>query len=488
LSVGGGESAATELLGKVPQGLVRPQQAEELAAIVEYSNDAVFSRALDGTITTWNSAAERIFGFNSKEAIGRGSGLILPRGHRDEFRQLLTRIRQGEVVEHFETERVRKNGRRIFVSLTLSPIGDASGRLIGFSTIARDITDQRRGREALLRSERALNDLFEEASVGLVWTTPTGRVLRANQALFDILECRAKDCIGRPLARFGTDHAALPVLLKHLAGRETLRSVQTTLRTQSGRVREVVLDASAFREAGRIVHLRWFVRDITRRKQLEREVLAISERERRAFSGELHDGVGQQLSGIAYVTNVLRERLWEAHSPEVAGAAHVSDLLKQAIEQVRALARGLSPVRSEPEGLGAALRQLAAQSSEVFGIQCGFRCPRPVPVEDNEAATHLYRIAQEAVHNAFRHGRAKRITIALTRTRERIRLRIADNGTGIRRLSPRRKGLGLSIMQYRAGLLQGKVAVRPRPHRGTEVCCIVPAKVLRSNRRSSDTD
>jgi signal transduction histidine kinase len=249
----------------------------------------------------------------------------------------------------------------------------------------------------------------------------------------------------------------------------------------------VVLDASAFREEGKIVHLRWFVRDITRRKQLEREVLAISERERRAFSRELHDSLGQQLSGIAYVTNVLRDRLREAHSPEVAGAAHVSDLLKLAIEQVRALAQGLSPVRSEPEGLGAALKQLAAQSSEVFGNECCFRCPRPVLVEDNEAATHLYRIAQEAVHNAFRHGRSKRITIGLTRTRERIRLRIADNGTGIRTLSPRRKGLGLRIMQYRAGLLQGKVSVRPRRDRGTEVCCIVPSKVLRSDRRPSDS-
>ena len=165
---------------------------------------------------------------------------------------------------------------------------------------------------------------------------------------------------------------------------------------------------------GKIVHLRWFVRDITRRKQLEREVLAISERERSAFSRELHDSLGQQLSGITYLTNVLRDRLHEARSPEVAGAERISNLLKQAIEQARAVARGLSPVRPEPEGLGAALKELAAQSSEVFGIKCCFRCPRPVLVDDSEAATHLYRIAQEAVHNAFRHGRAKRITIGLT--------------------------------------------------------------------------
>jgi signal transduction histidine kinase len=227
------------------------------------------------------------------------------------------------------------------------------------------------------------------------------------------------------------------------------------------------------------VHLRWFVRDITRRKRLEREVLAISERERTAFSRELHDSLGQQLSGITYLTNVLRDRLREACSSEAAAAERISGLLKQAIEQTRAVARGLSPVRPEPEGLTAALRELAARSGEVFEIECGFRCRRPVLVGDSEAATHLYRIAQEAVHNAHRHGQAKRITISLTRTQKQVRLRIADNGTGIGTLSPRRRGLGLRIMQYRAGLLQGTVSVRPRLEGGTEVSCIAPSRILR---------
>jgi two-component system, LuxR family, sensor kinase FixL len=333
------------------------ERARELAAIVAYSNDAVFSRRLDGTITTWNAAAERIFGFRAREVIGRGSQVLLPRGHRDEFRKLLARMRRGEVVRHFETERRRKDGRRIFVSLTLSPLRDGRGQLIGFSTIARDIT---------------------------------------------------------------------------------------------------------------------------RSKQLEREVLAISERERGAFSRELHDSLGQQLSGIAYLTNVLRERLREEGSPEAGSAERISSLLKQAIEQARAVARGLSPVRPEPEGLGAGLKELAAQTSEFFGVRCQFRYPRPVLVGDGEAANHLYRIAQEAVHNACRHGRATRVTIGLTRERAGVLLKIVDDGSGIGPLSPRRKGLGLHIMQYRAGLLAGTFSVRGRPAGGTEVCCVVPATLLQS--------
>jgi PAS domain S-box-containing protein len=445
---------------------------------VEQSNDAVFSRRLDGTIATWNTAADRIFGFAARQVLGQPSRILLPQGHQDEFRRLLSRIRRGEVVRHFETERLRRDGRHIFVSLTLSPVRDKHGRLIGFSTIARDITEERRAREALQRSERALTDLFEEASVGLAWTTGGGRVLRANQALLEILECSAEQCVGLPLAKFHSERPTLATWLKRLAARETLRNLPATLRTQTGQMREVVFDASAFWEAGEVVHLRWFVRDITRRKQLEREVLAISERERAGFSRELHDSLGQQLSGITYLANVLRDRLHDAGSPEADGAARICKLLKQALEQARAVARGLSPVRSEPDGLGEALKELAAQSSAIFGIQCRFRYPKPVLVGDSEAATHLYRISQEAVHNAFRHGQANRVTISLARAGERIKLRILDNGKGIRTLSPRRKGLGLRIMQYRAGLLQGTASVRPRPGGGTEVCCIAPVRAL----------
>lgn len=452
-----------------------------MAAIVEHSNDAVFSRRLDGTIATWNSAAERIFGFKADEIIGRTSSAILPRGHRDEFRRLLSRIRRGEVVQHFETERLRKDGKRIFVSLTLSPVRDKSGRFIGFSTIARDITEQRRAQEALQRSERALADLFQEASVGLIWTTGKGRVLQANRALFDILDCKPEECLGRLLSRFHPDRVTLADLMRRLAARETLRNIPGTLRTACGEAREVLIDGSGFWENGRIVHLRWFVRDITRRKRLEREVLAISERERGAFARELHDSLGQQLSGITYLTNVVRDRLREAGSTEAAALERISSLLKQAIDQTRAVARGLSPVRPDPEGLSSALEELAVRSSEVFGIKCRFRCPKAVLVYNNEAATHLYRIAQEAVHNSFRHGEAREITISLACSDKRLRLRIVDNGKGIESLSPRRKGLGLRIMQYRAGLLQGTVTVRARSEGGTEVCCIAPAQMLFSS-------
>jgi signal transduction histidine kinase len=184
------------------------------------------------------------------------------------------------------------------------------------------------------------------------------------------------------------------------------------------------------------------------------------------------------------LTNVLRERLVEAGSSEANGAEHIFNLLKQARELARAVARGLSPVRPEPEGLCAALKELAMQTSERFGIMCQFRCSKSVLVGDSEAANHLYRVAQEAVHNACEHGLAKRVTIILARAGATVKLKILDNGKGIETLSPRRKGLGLRIMQYRAGLLQGTVVVQRRPEGGTEVCCAAPAAESVSDCRS----
>ncbi len=117
----------------------------------------------------------------------------------------------------------------------------------------------------------------------------------------------------------------------------------------------------------------------------------------------------------------------------------------------------------------------------MFRVRCRFRCLKPLLVTNNEAATHLYRIAQEAVHNAVRHGQARQITISLAFSAKRVRLRVVDDGTGIKTLSPRRKGLGLRIMQYRAGLLAGVVSVQARPEGGTDVSCTTPVQTLCSD-------
>jgi PAS domain S-box-containing protein len=451
-----------------------PDTSIQLADIVEHSNDAIFSRKLNGIITTWNAAATRIFGFEPADIIGRHSRVLLPRGHRDAFRKLLKSIRSGEVITHFETERLRQDGRRIRVSLTLSPIRTAARRLVGFSTIARDITQQTETRDALARRERELEDLFEEASVGLLILTREGKILRANRAFLELVDRSAGKVIGRSLKTFHPHPEMLGEFLGLLARRQTLHNQPTELLGRGRQPRSVIVDANGLWENGRLVHSRWFVRDISQRRRLERELLSLSERERRAFAQELHDGLGQQLSGVAYLSNVLRQKLAERSAPEAAEAGRIFSLVRNAIAQTRRVARRLSPIEPEPEGLMLALRELAEQTADLFRVRCRLSCPRPVLVEDPSVTGHLYRIAQEAVNNALKHAHARAITIHLRHQRQRVVLRVTDNGIGIGPVSPRRKGMGLRIMQYRANLVRAELIVGPRAEGGTEVICSAP--------------
>lgn len=465
-----------------------PDLRSQLAAIVEHSNDAIFSRTFDGTVTTWNAAAERIFGYRASNIIGRSSRVLLPPGREDEYRRLLARLRRGRIVAHFETERMREDGRLINVSLTLSPIRDASRRLIGFSTIARDITEQCAVQETLARRERELNDLFEQASVGLVVVSPDGIVLRANQALLEMLKRPVAEVVAHALKEFHADGPMMDDILARLSRRETIHNFASEFRSANGQTRFVLVDADGLWEGGRLVHTRWFVRDISRRRQLERELLENSDRERRDFAQELHDGLGQQLGGVAYLSNVLRERLTERGAPEVAFAARIFELVRKAIEDTRRTARGLSPIRDEPEGLMEALRELATQTSELRGIRCRFRCPMPVLVPDTVLAGHLFRIAQEALNNAVKHARPRAITITLRNDKRRFVLIVTDDGKGIGPLSPNRRGLGRRTMQYRASLVGGKLDIASRRRRGTQVSCTVPlpteAKTKSKTRRA----
>ena len=153
-------------------------------------------------------------------------------------------------------------------------------------------------------------------------------------------------------------------------------------------------------------------------------------------------------------------------------------MVQRAMTQTRELARGLSPVRLEAEGLADALRELAAGTRKVFGCDCRFHCDPPVLVPDHTVAIHLYRIAQEAVSNAIKHGQARRIEIRLSATGRSVTLAVHDNGVGIPRKAPRRKGMGLRIMRYRAEVIGGALVVEPQVGGGTVLVCTVTEGLL----------
>ncbi len=348
-----GPAGVEKLQGFLVDITERTSAAEEhgrLAAIVESSNDAIIGETLEGMITSWNKSAERIYGYPAAEVLGRSVRMLVPRERADEVERILDRTKRGEMIEHLETLRVRKDGQQIHVSLVVSPIRDVVGKIVGASATARDITQ---------------------------------------------------------------------------------------------------------------------------RKQLEAEVLLISEREQHRIARDLHDGLGQLLSGTVHLANVLQLDLAEEALPQAAEALRITELLNEAVSQTRSLARGLYPVRPESNGLMVALQELAGRTKELFKIRCTFKCRKSVHIADNAVATHLYRIAQEAVANALKHGRAMEIALGLQATSRRIVLTVKDDGTGFGAGGPPSNGMGIRIMQYRAGMIGGALSIRPNHGQGVRVICTV---------------
>jgi two-component system sensor kinase FixL len=343
----------------------------------------------------------------------------------------------------------------------------------------RTRSQRRRAASALRDSAERLRAILETAVEGIITIDERGIIESFNPAAERIFGYRAKEVVGKNVNLLmpsphreqhdtylgnylHTGHAKIIGI-----GREIVA------RRKNGSVFPMDLSVSEVRLADRRLFT-GFIRDITERKRLEKEILEISEREQRRIGQDLHDGLCQHLAGIELMSQVLEQKL-ARHSK--AAAARVSDIAKnvrEAIGHTRLLARGLSPVTLESEGLMSALQELALSTEKIFGIVCKFDCDPPVLVSDFPAATHLFRLAQEAVSNAIKHGHAKRILIRLKAEHGRMILSVIDNGSGFPAQIQKSKGMGLRIMQSRAGMIGGTLTFERNAGGGASVTITAP--------------
>jgi len=220
------------------------------------------------------------------------------------------------------------------------------------------------------------------------------------------------------------------------------------------------------------------ITDITAIKNLEKEVLDVTERERQKIGYELHDDLGQHLIGIDVMTKVLRDKIIPLSDENARYAGEINQLVKGAIEKTRCLARGLCPVHLTSLGLESSLEELADSTSSIFNMNCSFRCPRHIPIHDNSLATHLYYIAKESIHNAIEHGKSSKIVMELLNNNGIVSLSILDNGVGIKDTT-KVGGIGLRIMRYRARVIGATLNLKSEPNQGTQI-------VVQFNRKSAE--
>ena len=242
-----------------------------------------------------------------------------------------------------------------------------------------------------------------------------------------------------------------------------LRRVRLTQQTLEQRVKERTASLSS---------------ELAERRRLENEILAIGEREQRRIGLDIHDSLCQHLTGTALAEQFLVEKLAARDAPEVGDANRVVSLIEDAISMAHGIASGLFPLEADGEGLPAALSDLAAHFSSRFKVACQFHLAEPIQIQDTVVANHLYRIAQEAVHNAIRHGHARKIDIRLGRSGSAVALVISDDGSGIPVGKPIHQGMGLRNMKYRASIIGGSLTLDGGDF-GAMVTCSFPQPIAR---------
>jgi two-component system sensor kinase FixL len=455
-------------------------------------------------IIMFNKAAEKMFGLPAGKALGLRLGRLIPKRFRHAHAQHVhgferTGVTARQMGQLGEIHGLRANGEKFPVEASISQV-EVGGRKT-FTAILRDITERKRAEQQLKelnatleqrvteRTEEVtdannrLRAIMDNALVGILALNERGLIETLNSAAGRIFGYSPKEMLGRNVGDFMASPHQGPgrEFLGHYTQFADQRSMavgrQVLGRRKDGQVMMIELTMSDFIHDGKREFVA-MVRDITERKRLERELLEISERERQRIGRDLHDGLGQQLHGLSYLAALVEKNLQEDASPRAPEVGKLNNYLGEALELTRSLARGLQPVKPVPQGLMLALRELAERTRSMYRVDCRLECRAPVLIHRHTAANHLYRIAQEAVNNAMKHGKPTRIRLKLAATRQRLLLGVWDNGVGIRARKHPGRGMGLHVMQYRADAIRGSLIVQKHPHGGTEVACTVKRQAL----------
>ncbi|MGC1275581.1 MAG: PAS domain S-box protein [Planctomycetaceae bacterium] len=483
--------------------------AHFLASIVNSSGDAIIGKSLDGIIQSWNPAAVRMFGYTAEQAVGRPITLIIPAERTDEEAGILARLRAGERIEHFDTVRVRSDGRLVAVSLNISPIKDGAGRIVGASKIARDVTDRKQAEYALTVSEVRYRRLFEAAKDGiLILDTGTGRITDANPFMADLLGYSHDDFMDKELWEIGlfSDKSDNEAAVRELQQTGYIRYEHLPLESKRGRRVEVEVVANVYQEDHQPV-IQCNIRDVTERSRMERKVkeqteaLADLHRRKDEFLAMLSHELRNPLAPIANAVQLLRlqknedplqQRARTVIERQVGQLKHlIDDLL-----EVSRIATGRVQLRLERVAVGGIVERAVETARPLIG-QHRHELTVTVPQEPIWLSADAARLEQVVVNlltNAAKYTEeGGRIGLTVEHEGDEAVLRVRDSGVGIApELLPRifdlftqaerslarsdgGLGIGLALVQRLVELHQGQVEAHSSLGRGSEFVVRLPA-------------
>jgi PAS domain S-box-containing protein len=307
------------------------QLNSHLASIVESSDDAIISKTLDGVITSWNTGAEVIYGYSADEVVGKPVSILVPPDQPDEITHLLDRVRHGHSVSHYETQRIRKDGELIYVSLSISPIKDKRGVITGVSTIARDITGRKRAEKELQRANAYNRSLIETSLDPLVTIGPDGLITDANAATEEESGCSRIELIGSDFCDYFTDPKAARAGYQTAFRDGLVRDYPLEIRHRDGHITPVLYNASVYRdESGNAIGVFAAARDITSQK--------LAEEERKKLEAQLQqaqkmEAIGLLAGGIAHDFNNILTSIY-GYSELIVMSTDNDSLIRRYADQI----------------------------------------------------------------------------------------------------------------------------------------------------------
>jgi len=356
------------------------------------------------------------------------------------------------------------------------------------SELTDSIKEQLEVQSALRESEALIRAILDTTVDGIITIDKEGRIETFNGAAEKIFGYSVEEIKGKNVSLLMPENHArhhdeyISTYIESRVAKIIGIGREVPGKRKDGSIFPLELSISELKIGTRTVFT-GVVRDITERRRLEREILRAGDQERQRIGYDLHDGLGQALTGIGLISQNLANRV-RPDDPDRAGEIdEVTRMVRDADQLARVIARQLVPVEVESSGLAYALKMLAENAEKLFDIKCTFEDPSGALIRDNSVATHLYRIAQEALSNAVRHGRASEVDIALESEPANLTLVIADNGSGLpARPDLKPSGMGLRIMQYRSRIISAVFSITGNESGGATVRCRVPINILTSSR------
>jgi PAS domain S-box-containing protein len=371
-----------------------------------------------------------------------------------------------------------RDGRVVWFHCEAKMIRRKDGRPWFIHGVGFDITELKRIEEALQEERNVVSAILHTVGALVVVLDPQGRIVRFNRACEQVSGYSYAEVRGKyfwDLCVMPEEAERFKIAVEQLREEHSAKEYETPWMARDGARRLIAWSSTILPgENGSAACIIATGIDITERKRLEKAILEISAEEQRRIGRDLHDGLGQLLTGIAFMSKAQEQKLTEKGLGEAAEAARIVRLVNEAINKTRELAHGLLPVVSDAQGLMSALKRWAAEVEDLFRISCRLQMSQPVLIHDSNMSTHLYRIAQEAVNNAIKHGQAKNITIRLSARNGQGTLRIENDGVPIPEPLPDGSGMGMQIMHYRARMIGGSLKVGGGGTRGMAISCLFP--------------